>query len=388
MASLLASFFLTVSWQAPVAQTEGAAAAPGDVAQAPSDDREPRREGGNRRWARGRARWEEYRNATPEQRRQLRLDRYVEMTAETYELDEAQKAVVRAEIEAMSIERRIAMGPQADEYDQLRERMFEAWQRNRAAGGEENRGPPDFRRMRDDPDFRAVRERIREIEREHPFDWQASMKRIEALLPEEQAKRGRERMEQRWSRWRERGGEGGDRRRDRRGPDEREAGGGEPGDAARNPDALRGEILATRALLENARREGLPATVQEELAARLATLEGQAAAQSGQVPERKVELHPWEKFVLEFIQRYGLSTAQQSAAMAILKDVRARADRIERSNQGRFAEAGSIEDDKLREKRLAELQKPIDQLFEEMKRRLDGLLSASQRKAPIEAATN
>lgn len=385
MTSLITSILMTIAWQAPVAQTQPETPGAGSVTEQPDDDRRPARDDREDRRARWRARWEQYQNATPEQRRQLRLDRYVEMATETYELGETQKATVRAEIERMSLERRMAMGPKADEYDQLREKMFESWQRNQGDRPDGDRGPPDWRRMRDDPEFRAVRERIREIEREHPFDWQASMQRVEALLPEDQARKGRERMEQRWSRWRDRDGDRGDRRRERRGPNEGFDRRADRGDNERNPEALQGEILATRALLENAQREGLPAQVQDELRARLAVLE-QQAAQSGHASEPQAEPHPWEKFVREFIQQHDLSASQQSAAMAILKDVLLRADRIERSNAGRFAEAHSIDDERTREKRLAELQKPIDQLFDEMKRRLDGLLSASQRKGLGEAA--
>ncbi|MFQ5430859.1 MAG: hypothetical protein ACE5E1_11170, partial [Phycisphaerae bacterium] len=81
-----------------------------DVREGDREDREARR-------ARWRQRWQQYRDATPEQRRQMRVDRWVERAARTYELDEAQKEQVRVEIEAIQRERREAMGADAEEYE-------------------------------------------------------------------------------------------------------------------------------------------------------------------------------------------------------------------------------------------------------------------------------
>jgi hypothetical protein len=66
--------------------------------------------------------------------------------------------------------------------------------------------------------------------------------------------------------------------------------------------------------------------------------------------------------------------------MAILKDVQARGTQIERVYGPRIAAAKQLQDPEARKKLLAELNKPTEKLFEELKTRLDRLLTASQRK--------
>lgn len=333
------------------------------------EDREARR-------ARRRERWERYRNATPEERRQVRTDRMVNMATRAYELDETQKELVRTEIETMREERRVAMGPAAVEYDALRGQMFEFFQRRREQAQEEGDEEGDrgrfWRRMRDDPKFREIRERMREIEREHPFDWEQSMKRVEALLPEEQARKGRARLEERFSRFRQRR-QRWEERRTRR--EERRA---NAVDIVRADPAGR-DALLKQALAEAQKKLADGSLSETERQALIKRLE-EASRQDAKATPRP--LHPWEKYVREYVKIHAFTPAQQAAAMSILKELRARAARIERINAPKIVEAEALENTTMRTKRLADLQKPIDKLFEELKARLDGLLNASQRQKP------
>ncbi|MFQ5502956.1 MAG: hypothetical protein ACE5EQ_11765 [Phycisphaerae bacterium] len=95
--------------------------------------------------------------------------------------------------------------------------------------------------------------------------------------------------------------------------------------------------------------------------------------------ERARPLNEWEKYVRDFIVEYDLSEAQRNASLSILREMTARAVRIEKVNQDRITEAEKISDRKRRTKRLKELKEPIDRLFHDMKLRLDGLLTAAQR---------
>jgi len=90
-------------------------------------------------------------------------------------------------------------------------------------------------------------------------------------------------------------------------------------------------------------------------------------------------LHPWEKYVQDFNARHELTAAQAASSQSILKDVRRRAQLVEKRNATSLAEAERMRDRTLRLQRLAELNKPVDQLFEELKKRLNGLLTAAQR---------
>ncbi|HWL93201.1 MAG TPA: hypothetical protein VNT79_06675, partial [Phycisphaerae bacterium] len=157
------------------------------------DDRRERR-GGEGREGRGRDRvrgdrdrWERFRNATPEERERMRADRLVEMAGRTYELTDEQRTLVKGEIEKMGEERKALMGADYDRYQQLREQMFSYW-RDRSAN--EGEGRPDWRAMRNNPEFQKLREELRSLEQKYPLDWDASMRRVESLLPPEQAAKG------------------------------------------------------------------------------------------------------------------------------------------------------------------------------------------------------
>lgn len=334
------------------------------------------------RRARRRERWQRFRGATPEERRQLRSERMVEMAARTYELDDSQKELVRNEIESIGVERRAAMGDQAEEYDKLREKMSKFWQQRREQAGEQDGERGDRRRfwrgLRDDPEFRKLRDQMREIDQKYPFSWRDSLKRVESLLPEEQAAKGRAKLEERFQR-RDRGRE---QRRDRGAAREqrsvertlreaetalREAQSPQQREAAQRLLADARTKIAERSLSEDARR-GL----RERIEAAERT-----AAEKNPKPR---PLGPWEKHVQGFIRNHALTPAQQTAAMAILKDVQARRAQIERVYAPRIAAAEQLKNPEARKKQLAELNKPTETLFEELKTRLDRLLTASQRK--------
>jgi hypothetical protein len=327
---------------------------------------------------RRRQRWQRFRGASPEERRRLRSERMVEMAARTYELDDSQKELVRNEIELMGAERRAAMGDQAEEYDKLRDEMGKFWETRMSQDGDRGDRRRSMRGLRDDPEFRKLRERMREIDQRYPFSWRDSLNRVESLLPEEQAARGRTKLEERRQRFDRSRQERGDRRAEReqrsiertlreaetavqeaQSPDQREAAQRLLADARKQ--------ITDRPLGEDARRQ-----LQERIEAA-----ERAAAGQGQSPR---SLDPWEKHVEGFIQSHELTAAQQTAAMAILKDVQARGTQIERVYGPRIAAAKQLQDPEARKKLLAELNKPTEKLFEELKTRLDRLLTASQRK--------
>ncbi len=116
-----------------------------------------------------------------------------------------------------------------------------------------------------------------------------------------------------------------------------------------------------------------PASTPKQKAAAVARSTNEAVA------KRAAKLHPWEKYVREFNLQHMLTKPQRAAAMSILKDVRKRAIQIEQTNAKKVVEANKIKDEAARKARLKALNKPIDRLFDELKKRLEGLLTASQR---------
>ena len=354
----------------------GSGVKPDDEARTRWRDRE---EDAGRR-AERRERWRRYREASPEERGRMRNERMVEMATRAYELDESQKELVRTEIEIIRAERRQAMGPKAEEYDKLREQMFDRWRQRRRDVGDDVNWREMRRRMRDNPEYQKLRERMREIEREHPFDWQDSLDRVETLLPAEQAAKGRARLDERFSRRRERR----ERARAERLKAEMEAKVAElkvlsERDPFGNDAKLREARL--QVLLADARKRVADENLSEDVRKRILEMieRAERASKATEAP-KPPPLHPWEKHVREFIETHDLTAAQQAAAMSILKDVRNRAGQIEQVNESKIAEAKRLEDKAEREKRLAKLNEPIERLFDELQIRLDGLLTAAQRK--------
>lgn len=313
-------------------------------------DRDARREA---RRAERRQRWDRYNNATPAERSQMRVDRLVEMTARTYELDESQKVMVRQEILQMQAERRVAMGADAEELDKLREKMGQFWRSQQDAGGGDADSRPrrDRRReIRSNPELREIRDKMRALEDKYPIDWDAAAKRVEALLPPEQAEKGRARRAEREARWQDRRGN----RDRRRGEARSNVNGRVAGDSIRNQSITQAEQRVP------------PATEQ---------------AQSGNGTAPVAAIHPWESYTNEFISHHGLTPAQTNSAKAILHDLMQRSAQFESSISDRLAEAEKIVDAVSRKKRIADLTAPNERLFDELKTRLDGLLTAAQRQA-------
>lgn len=312
-----------------------------------------------------RERRERARSASPEERAQMRLEGMVRMTSRLYELDDAQTDRVREEILRMQTERELAMGADAVEYQNLREQMAEFWSRqDQGAETDEARADENrrerWRGLRDDPEFQKIREGLRSIEEKYPFDFEAAARRVEAILPAEQAARGRERREERLANWRDRRerreGEnnGEERRRGERRMERRRGQTAASGDAVTAPDAARQSIT--------------PQVLR------------QPVAPVQPPPAAPRPLHPWETHVRQFIAQHELTEAQTTSAMAILRDVQNRAAQIESAQSDHRAEAAKIPDPTARQKRMVELNAPVDQLFIELKQRLDGLLTAAQRQ--------
>lgn len=376
MNTCLVHILLFAAWMNPASQTQPEADRPAedDRRSMREDRREDRRE--RRRGDRGPRRedWDRYRNASPEERQKMRTERMVDMAARNYELSNEQRDMVRNEMEKMRQERKAQMGLDYDRYETLREQMFQYWQnRGEGRGPGPGRGPGggDWDRMRTDPDFQKLREEMRALEQKYPFDWQASITRIEALLPPEQAAKGRERFERRRSRW--------DERRQRREAELQQDMLNLMQDTERAMADGNKEKIAE--LLNDASRRLDRERMSDEMKAQLRQ-QIEAARQRAGIDAPKVELapeHPWEKDVREFVTRFNLSSAQQSSAAAILKDVRDRAAQIEITNAPRIAAAREIADAKEREATLKELSAPIEKLHQELMVRLDGLLTAEQR---------
>ncbi len=270
---------------------------------------------------------------------------YVEMTARNYDLDDAEKAAARREMEAIQTERRTAMGADADEYDRLREKMFEFWNRPQQGGDAKDGQQPDWRGMRDNPEFRQLQDKLRTLDEKYPFDWQASMARVEKVLPPDKVAKGRARMEERRAQWQNRDGNQNRDSNSRRDRGDR----GNRGDRGRRrPESG---------------NDSSPSSPPSP-AAEPAKLEA--------IRKTTKTVHPWEEYTNSFSARYKLDAAQIASAQSVLKDSLDRASKLEQEDA---AKAGKS----LPPKKSPELTTALDSIFKELKGRLDALLTAEQR---------
>ncbi len=90
-------------------------------------------------------------------------------------------------------------------------------------------------------------------------------------------------------------------------------------------------------------------------------------------------LSQWEQYVRDFIEEHKLSESQTHSALGILNEQESRARAVLTRQESQRKRATDIQDRKEQAKQLAELDKPIDRLFSNLKKRLDQLLTAQQR---------
>jgi len=101
-------------------------------------------------------------------------------------------------------------------------------------------------------------------------------------------------------------------------------------------------------------------------------------AKSQQIPNAP-PLSEWEQFVRDFIEEHKLSEAQTHSALGILEEQQSRARAVETRQANQRKRVEEIKDRRQKAKKLAELDRPIDRLFANLKARLDQLLTAQQR---------
>lgn len=104
-----------------------------------------------------------------------------------------------------------------------------------------------------------------------------------------------------------------------------------------------------------------------------------------------VEMDLWEKYVAEFIERYGLDEGQKTTVQSLLTEMKERAtahrdrrrEEIEQL-EARIQKGGAdVKPDEIKEE-LIELYGPIDDLFAELQRRMEPI-PTSEQKARAEA---
>ena len=156
-----------------------------------------------------RSAWKErYIHGTPDERARMWKERGKPMSErifDAYDLTNAQRTSCNHIREQAFKEWRLEMGEQFEESRGLRRRSVERMRELVRVGGEVTNGEPGaaeawkkLTSARERLVDRGIEERRQEIKREHPFDWSDVADRIEDILPQEQAIRGRQRLAERF----------------------------------------------------------------------------------------------------------------------------------------------------------------------------------------------
>ena len=360
-----------------------------DRAQQPSADnsQEPRRDDrrGPPRDGRGRG-WS--RTPTPEEREQFynhMIDRHIERLTRTYNLTEEQQTQVRTRLEELKADQRAYSDARRQESDDLRNQM-------RQLHESANNGPIDEQRHRE------LSERMRSMYQDAPLmNPERVTGEIEKLLPAEQAERGRARWteeraehdrqhEERRRMWEERrqqeGGLPGSDPQEtrRRWMDRRNREGGQDNGPGPDPGWMPGGPPTNERRDWDRRRR--PSQENQPLP------EDQAVDSATPLPPiRENPISPWEQYVRDFIRRYKLDPSQRATAQSILREMQKRRDAYELSRREDYDATKKIENFVAKQDRLNELNRPVIDLFEELKKRLEPIPTNQQRQAAGELST-
>lgn len=113
-----------------------------------------------------------------------------------------------------------------------------------------------------------------------------------------------------------------------------------------------------------------------------------APATQPQTRQAHTPLGAWQAYVDSFVGRYRLSESQAQSARSILDEVQGRAEKNRDSSaeqlktvERQLEDASPHDRSQLQQQRRT-LRRPIAKLFDELKKRLDSLLTAAQRGPP------
>lgn len=122
-----------------------------------------------------------------------------------------------------------------------------------------------------------------------------------------------------------------------------------------------------------------------------AAREAASTAAHGDTPADQIaqEVDSWEAYVAEFIKLYALDDGQKTTALSVLGELKERAlahrdrrkDDIARLEQRIKAGKGGDEEAAEIKKQLTELYGPVDEMFRELRDRLEQLPTAGQRES-------
>jgi len=303
---------------------------------------------------------------SPRELRLLETQEMFTIAQRMYQFDESRRAAVYAEVRQLQAER-WGGDPETQPYIDLISKRKRAYEKLLSEAKRAGRTAVSANELRRNREFSKILRNIRLFERRHRLRFADALERIEPLLDPAQ-------VEEAHRQWRQRAS------------------------ALRSMIKVRGlfEGLSSKRFKKSATAAAPPKASGPKTAKPRprptkpppgrAGSKPRAArpAPSRRSPQRgrtvARPLGEWERHVREFIKRYKLTPSQTNSALSILKEMKMRAVQVEKANRSAKAAAEKIADARERRRRLSELDKYVDDLFGQLNRRLDNLLTAAQRR--------
>ncbi|HPD29189.1 MAG TPA: hypothetical protein PLL20_04285 [Phycisphaerae bacterium] len=317
------------------------------------------------------------RTFTPEDRERFyneMVNRYMERLSDTYELSDDQQTQVRSRLEELRSQQRTYSEQHQKEFDDIRTQMEQLRESGAGFGS---------------PQARELFQKMETLREQSPLmNRDTVTAEVEKLLPPEQVEKGRARREAERQEW--------DRRREemRRRWEERRQ---QEGDQSQSDDD--GPMRFFRDRGDRRRRDrgeegqGQPVEGQENQEQQGPEGQDQQQGQWPQIDGRPVvqwpvedPLGPWDRYVRDFARRYRLDESQRATAQSILREMHERRQVYEQAHRQDYEAAHSLQGQE-REKRLAQLNQPIEFLFSQLKSRLERIPTTEQRRAAGELRT-
>lgn len=110
------------------------------------------------------------------------------------------------------------------------------------------------------------------------------------------------------------------------------------------------------------------------------TVRSTSAEPQRPIAVQAIPLDEWGKYVEDFITRYKLNNSQAEQCRQILGELRRRADEYRQARKPDYQAVEAIKDVPLRNEELTRLDKPIQEMFDELKARLANIPTDEQRK--------
>lgn len=338
-------------------------------------------------------------NFTPEQREAFynrQIERYVERLSNTYELNDEQRQAFQQRLEAVKQQSLATAEQRRVQREQLREQMREQFRQLRELQESGQTVPRE--------QFRQMFDQMRAADRGTLLDDTYIASELERMLPPEQAARGRERYEQeqaereqRREQWRQQWEQ---RRQEWRQNNGAQAD-GSPQEVAPAPEqAAPGDAPAWG----GGRRRGWDRGGEGNRGGREWSRRsdgdgegsergrdwGRGRGRQGDRDEPAEDIGPtgsWERYTERFIRRYRLDPSQRATAHSILRDMLAQRRQIEEAKRADYAAASQISDPQKRQEYLDSVNRPIRELFESLRAKLDQIPTSAQRAAVCVRAT-